>query len=88
MTRRDALWRAAGGALMAGACAATQLGSRNSALSLLWFLVAIAGLVLLLNGKRVATVWRAERGRHRHTAERLHASRVRHRRQGPDGFEW
>ena len=86
MTGRDKRWRAAGAALAIGSCTATRLDPDGSPLTLLWFLLAIAGLVLMLNGKRVATAWRAERSGHCHTAEAIPAARVCHRRQGSDGF--
>ena len=77
MTRRDMLWRAAGAILTAAGCAATMFDRTASPPTIAYFLTAIGGIVLLVNGKRVATVWRAERGRHRNTAAAIHARRMR-----------
>lgn len=81
MTRRDASWRAAGVAVFVGAfsIAATLDGSPLIVLLLPMMLV---GLTLMINGKRVAIAFRAERRGHWHTAEAIHAERVRrHRRR-------
>lgn len=82
MTRRDASWRAAGVAVFVGACsiAATLDGSPLIVLLLPMMLV---GLTLTINGKRVAIAFRAERRGHWHTAEAIHAERVRRHRRRP-----
>lgn len=77
MTRRDMLWRGAGAGMTLAACAATLLDRDGSTFVWSYFLTAIGGIVLLVNGKHVATVWRAERGRHRDTAAVIHARRLR-----------
>lgn len=81
MTRRDVSWRAAGVAVFVSACsiAATLDGSPLIVLLLPMMLV---GLTLMINGKRVAIAFRAERRGHWHTAQVIHAERVRrHRRR-------
>lgn len=83
MTRRDILWRAVGVVLTVGACsvAATTTGS---ALAILAFPVALLGLTLAINGKRVVVALRAERHGHCHTAEAIHAVRLRRTRRRRD----
>ncbi len=83
MTRRDILWRAVGVVLTVGACsvAATTTGS---ALAILAFPVALLGLTLVINGKRVVVALRAERHGHCHTAEAIHAVRLRRTRRRRD----
>jgi len=81
VTRRDLVWRSAGAVLFIGGCAASALHPEGSSWTLLYFLGAIHGIVLMLNGKRVATAWRAERRGHCHTADAIHAARVRHQRR-------
>lgn len=81
MTGRDMAWRVLGGAMMLGASVATLMGPTGSLLALFWFLVALGGLTLLLNGKRLAQVLRAERRGHYHTAEAIHAARLRRGRR-------
>lgn len=80
MTRRDASWRAAGASLIGGALV-IALMSEGSPLIVILFPVALIGLVLIINGKKVATALRAERRGHCHTAEVIHTQRVRRRRQ-------
>ena len=46
------------------------------------FLVILLGLTLMINGKRVAIAFQAERRGHHHTAEIIHARRVRRHRRG------
>lgn len=81
MTRRDRLWRAAGAVLATGGCAGAALDSDGSPMTLLFFVSAIVGIVLMLNGKRVAVLWQAERRGHCDTVAAIHAQRVR-RREG------
>ncbi|SOB88263.1 hypothetical protein SAMN06297144_3411 [Sphingomonas guangdongensis] len=79
MTARDLRWRIGGFALTGGSCvAALALDARPVTLPL--FLLALLGLPLMIHGKRVAQLFRAERRGHCHTAEAVHAARVR--RQG------
>jgi hypothetical protein len=75
MTRRDARWRAAGAMLGSGACAASVMLD-GSPLMIVLFPLALLGLVLTINGKRVVTALRAERRGHGHTAAAIHARRV------------
>lgn len=85
MTRRDIFWRAAGAALTVGGCVASAVGTEGSPLTLLYFGAAILGIVLMLNGKRVAITWRAERRGHCNTAAAIHAQRVRRRQRAVEG---
>jgi hypothetical protein len=78
VSRRDRAWRAAGAALIVGACAAA-LAMEGSALVLLALPVTLIGLALVVNGKRVGIAVRAERRGHCHTAEVIHAQRLRRR---------
>ena len=79
MTGRDLAWRAGGLALAVGGCAASLLDRSGSPFTIIYFLLTIAGLVLLLNGKRVAIALQAERRGHCDTAAAVHAGRVRRR---------
>lgn len=86
MTRRDIGWRLAGAALTVGGCTASLLAREGSPLTIVLFLLAIAGLVLMLNGKRVAVALMAERRGHPNTASVIHAWRIaRERRAGAPG---
>ena len=84
MTRRDMLWRGIGLVLAVGACGVAA-AMNGSAMAMLVFPIALLGLTLMINGKRVVVVLRAERHGHGHTAEAIHAVRVRrsHRRADP-----
>jgi hypothetical protein len=86
MTGRDLMWRTAGGLLFAGGCAASLLARDGSPWALLRFAAAIIGIVLVLNGKGVGVVIRAERRGHCDTAAAVHAARIRRRGQNTDGF--
>lgn len=79
MTRRDRLWRVAGVVLIGSGCAAAAIDTGGSPLTLLFFLMAILGIVLASNGKRVAILWQAERRGHCDTVSVIHAQRVRRR---------
>lgn len=81
MTRRDIGWRVTGAALSLGGCAASMADRTDSLLTLLYFFMALMGLVLMVNGKRVAVVLRAERRGHGATASAIRAERIRHRRR-------
>lgn len=86
MIRRDVAWRAGGLALFAAGCAVGLLdelvtpvgpalpGAVTGPLS---FAVAVLGLVLLVQGKRVPVFWRVERGRHRDLPAAIHLRRRR-----------
>lgn len=84
MTGRDLVWRTAGACLFVGGCAASTIARDGSPLVVLYFLVAILGIVLVLNGKRVAVVIQAERRGHCNTAAAIHAARVRRRHRSGD----
>lgn len=84
MNRRDRAWRAAGAALIVGASAAA-LAMEGSALVLLALPLTLVGLALVVNGKRVGVAIRAERRGHPHTAEIIHAQRLRRRHEYRDG---
>lgn len=77
MTRRDRRWRAAGLLLTVGGCAAGLLDREGSPLTLVYFLLAIGGIVLMLNGKRVPVAWQAERRGHGDMAGAIGARRLR-----------
>lgn len=84
MTKRDIAWRTVGLLMSIGACiVATAMN--GSALAVLVFPIALLGLTLTINGKRVAVALRAERHGHGHTAEAIHVVRLRrtHRRVDP-----
>lgn len=76
MTKRDLLWRGAGAVLsiVAGGLA---MGLDHSPVVLLLFPLVLIGLALMINGKRVAVAFQAERRGHCHTAEVIHAERLR-----------
>ena len=83
MTRRDILWRTIGIALTVGACSVAA-ALDMSALAMLLFPIALLGLTLAINGKRVVVALRAERYGHCHTAEAIHAVRLRRLRRRLD----
>jgi hypothetical protein len=83
MTKRDMLWRGAGAVMSLGA-GATALATDSAPLVVLLFLMILLGLTLMINGKRVAIALQAERRGHHHTAETIHARRVRRHRRGAD----
>ncbi|MEN3748208.1 hypothetical protein TPR58_13615 [Sphingomonas sp. HF-S3] len=81
MTRRDLGWRAAGVAMIILGWSAS-LGARSDAagmevLGLLGFSLAMAGLVLAVQGRRVAAALRVERSRHRDLPMRIRSHRMR-----------
>lgn len=83
MTRRDLQWKAGGFALTAGSCAiCLVLGA--SPLIILFFPLALLGLPLMIHGKRVGQVLRAESRGHCETASVVHAARVRAARARAD----
>lgn len=81
MTARDIAWRSLGAAMTLGAVVATLMEPAGSLLALFWFLVALGGVLLLLNGKRLPQALRAERRGHYHTAEVIHAARIKRGRR-------
>ncbi|MGW8280492.1 hypothetical protein ACWGK7_13460 [Sphingomonas aurantiaca] len=83
MTRRDILWRGIGVVLAVTACGVAA-AMNGSALATLVFPIALLGLTLIINGKRVMVVLRAERHGHGHTAEAIHAVRLRRSRRRVD----
>lgn len=77
MTHRDLAWRGTGVALLAIATA-IGLGDRfDGGAALLGLGVALAGLVLIVQGKRVPAAWRVELSRHRTLAQAIRARRHR-----------
>ena len=85
MTRRDLQWKVGGFALTALACAKC-LTLDGSPLTIVFFPLALLGLPLMIHGKRVSQLLRAERHGRCHTADVIHAAQVRRRGQGADGF--
>lgn len=84
MTRRDLQWKVVGFVLTAGSCA-MSLALDGSPLMIAFFPIAFVGLPLMIHGKRVGQAFRAERRGHYHTADVLHAARVRRRlKRDPD----
>ena len=83
MTRRNLAWRSAGLAIFAVVCAMKLASGRDagSYIGALGFGLALLGLVLLIEGKRVPAALRAERSRHPALAA---AIRARHRRRIDD----
>lgn len=70
MTRRDLFWRGVGAALFVGApclvpLAATDGEGAHTALTMFCMAMMIFGLVLLVQGKKVALAWRVESSPHR-----------------------
>jgi hypothetical protein len=78
MTRRDLAWRGAGFALTAASCG-VSMSAASSPITVILCALAFLGLPLMIHGKRVAQVLRAERHGHHHTAEVVHAARLRRR---------
>jgi hypothetical protein len=76
MTRRDLQWKAGGFALLASSCGMCFALDGSPAM-IVFFPLALLGLPLML---------RAERRGHSHTADVVHAARVRRRGQTDDGF--
>ncbi|HET9512254.1 MAG TPA: hypothetical protein VFO80_13985 [Sphingomonas sp.] len=76
MTRRDLQWKAGGFALLASSCVMC-LALNGSPAMIVFFPLALLGLPLMIHGKRVGQLLRAERRGHSHTADVIHAARVR-----------
>ena len=85
MTRRDLQWKAGGFALLTVSCGICVVLDDSPAM-IIFFPLALLGLPLMIHGKRVGQMCRAERRGHCHTANAVHAARVRRRGQGNDGF--
>ncbi|MBE1527247.1 xanthosine utilization system XapX-like protein [Sphingopyxis sp. OAS728] len=83
MTQRDLLWRAAGAALVGIGYALTRVATNAAAdlIGIVGLLVAAAGLLLLLAGKKAALALRVERSRHRELPGAIRASRRARRDQ-------
>lgn len=79
MTRRDLIWRATGATLIGAGYfltrAATGAEGAADLVGIVGLLVAAAGLLLVLAGKKVPLALRIERSRHRELPGAIHASR-------------
>lgn len=73
MTGRDALWRGAGAATFAGAIGTCALPGIGVAVQLLCFVLAVAGIVLMIQGRRVPAALRIELSAHRSLPQAIHA---------------
>lgn len=80
MTSRDLHWRVAGALLFCAGCAAPRFSAEGSPWVILHVFVAVLGIVLIVNGKRVAVAIKAERSGHCDTAAAVHQARIRRRR--------
>lgn len=85
MTRRDLQWKLGGTALLAFSCAMCLVLDRSPAM-IVFLPLALLGLPLMIHGKRVGQVLRAEHRGHAFTKDAVHAARLRRRGQGDDGF--
>lgn len=69
MTRRDIAWRLAGIVMIAAACASAGFDKPaagwSALIPLAGFTLAITGLVIAVQGKRIPAAFRIERSRHR-----------------------
>jgi hypothetical protein len=83
MTQRDLFWRAAGATLVGIGYVLTRVATEAAAdlLGIVGLLVAAAGLLLLLAGKKAALALRIERSRHRELPGAIRASRRARREQ-------
>lgn len=77
MTQRDLLWRATGAVLVCAGYALTHAatGADADLVGIVGLLVAAAGLLLLLAGKKAVLALRIERSRHRELPGAIRASR-------------
>ena len=84
MTQRDLFWRTAGAALIGAGYVLTRLATEAGAdlVGITGLLVAAAGLLLVLAGKKAVFALRVERSRHRELPGAIRASR-RARREEP-----
>lgn len=83
MTRRDLQWKASGFLLTAISCSLCSAVD-NSPLRIVFLPLALLGLPLMIHGKRVGQMFRAERRGHSHTVDVVHTARVRRRGQARD----
>ena len=84
MSRRDLGWRLGGLALFIAACGLSMTVKGSPAIVVL-FLLALLSLPLMIHGRHVGQAFRAERRGRCHTAEVVHAARVRRRGRNTDG---
>lgn len=79
MTRRDIAWRGLGVALLAvaGIGEAWSGGDAGQGMGVFGFALAVIGLVLVVQGRRVPAALRIERSQHRLLAQAIHARRRR-----------
>ena len=82
MRHRDLVWRRVGVVAFVVALAIGFADRVDDGLKLLGFGVALIGLVLIVQGKRVAAALRVERGRHRLLAQAIDARRRRRAGRG------
>ncbi|WP_447931652.1 hypothetical protein [Sphingopyxis fribergensis] len=77
MTRRDLFWRTAGAALIGTGYVLTHVATEAAAdlIGITGLLVAAAGLLLLVAGRKAALALRVERSRHRELPGAIRASR-------------
>jgi hypothetical protein len=77
VTHRNRAWRGAGLVIFAAACALRLHDSRDAdgIIGLLGLGLALAGLALLVTGKRLPAALRVERSRHRALAQAIRARR-------------
>ncbi len=77
MTQRDLIWRTTGAALVGIGYVLTRVATEAAAdlVGIVGLLVAAAGLLLLLAGKKAVLALRVERSRHRELPGAIRASR-------------
>lgn len=77
MTQRDLFWRATGAALVGIGYVLTRVATEagTDLVGIVSLLVAAAGLLLLLAGKKAVLALRVERSRHRELPGAIRASR-------------
>lgn len=89
MTRRDILWRSLGAvlSLVGPACellAPGDSGGARGMLTLLFFALTVLGIVLLIQGRKVALAVRIDGSRHRMLPELIRSRRrERHMKRQP-----
>lgn len=88
MTRRDRLWRSMGIVMLVGGTAAELLvpgdaGSFRGILTLAFLGMALTGLLLLIQGKRVALALQIEGSKHRKLPDLIRSHRKRGDRRLP-----
>ena len=77
MTQRDLFWRTTGAALVGIGYVLTRVATETAAdlVGIVGLLVAAAGLLLVLTGKKAVLALRVERSRHRELPGAIRASR-------------